>query len=49
MFRRLRRAVALYFGTELTWCTSWRLARTGRKYEIVQRNGFLYIEPKVGG
>lgn len=44
--RRLARALRLYFRTRLTWRTSWRLARTGRRYEVVERDGFLYVEPR---
>ena len=44
--RRVVRALRLFFGTRLTWTTSWRLARTGRRYQVVERDGFLYVEPR---
>ncbi len=44
--RRLTRALRLFFGTRLTWRTSWRLARSTRHYSIVERDGFLYVEPR---
>jgi len=44
--RRFYRALCLFLGTHLTWCTCWRLGRSNRHYRIVERDGFLYIEPK---
>jgi len=44
--RRLCRALRLFAGTRLTWCTCWRLGRSNRRYAIVERDGFLYIEPR---
>jgi len=45
--RRLYRAVRLFLGTRLTWCTCWRLGRSNRHYRVVERDGFLYIEPRA--
>jgi len=46
---RLCRAVRLFLGTRLTWCTCLRLGRSDRHYRIVESDGFLYIEPRHAG
>ena len=45
---RIARAVKLYLASPYTWRTVWKLSsRTpARRYEVVARDGFLYIEPR---
>lgn len=45
--RRLGRAIGLFIGTRLTWCTCWRLGRSNRSFRVVERDGFLYVEPRA--
>lgn len=45
--RRLRRALALYFETRFTWRRCWELAKPEPHYQIVARDGFLYVEPRA--
>jgi len=46
--RRLRRALALYFDSGFTWRRCWELAKTTPRYRTVARDGYLYIEPRIG-
>lgn len=44
--RRFFRAVGLYLGTRFTWRTAWKHAAAQPRFQIVARDGFLYIEPR---
>ena len=44
--RRFYRAIHMYFGSSLTWPTCWRLAKTVSPYRLVERGGFIFIEPR---
>lgn len=44
--RRLLRAIKLYLGTRFTWRTAWKQAAKAPRYQIVERDGFYYIEPR---
>ena len=43
---RLARAVRLYVCTKLSWSSAWRLAGSARRYQVVARDGLLYVEPR---
>lgn len=45
---RLARAVKLYLASPYTWRTVWKLSActAAPRYEVVARDGFLYIEPR---
>lgn len=43
---RLLRTLKLYLGTRFTWRTAWKQASCTPRYQIVARDGFLYIEPR---
>jgi hypothetical protein len=45
---RLCRALGLFFGSCLTWRTSWRIGKSEPRYHTVARDGFLYVEPRIG-
>lgn len=45
--RRLVRALGLYRRSALTWRRCWDLARREPHYQVVAREGFLYIEPRA--
>ena len=45
--RRLRRALTLYFDTRFTWRRCWELAARHPRYQVVARDGFLYVEPRA--
>lgn len=42
----LIRALKIYFGSRLTWRSARKLARREPHYQVVARDGFLYIEPR---
>lgn len=46
--RRPFRALGLFFGSCLTWATCWRIAKGGPRYRTVARDGFLFVEPRIG-
>jgi hypothetical protein len=46
--RRIGRAVWFFLATGLTWRTCWRLTAHRPVYHMVARDGFLYIEPRIG-
>jgi hypothetical protein len=46
--RRIARAVRFFLATVLTWRTCWRLSAQRPVYHTVERDGFLYIEPRIG-
>lgn len=43
---RLYHALRLFSGSRLTWRSCWRLSCTRGKYQIIERDGFLYVEPR---
>lgn len=46
---RFLRAVKLYLASPYTWRTVWRLSASSaarRRYAVVARDGFFYIEPR---
>lgn len=45
--RRLCRALALYRGSRFTWSRCWELAARQPRYQVVARDGFLYVEPRA--
>lgn len=45
--RRLCRALSLFRGSRLTWRRCWALARSEPHYQVVARDGLLFIEPRI--
>ena len=43
---RLYRTLRLFVGSCLTWRSCRRLAKREPRYQVVARDGFLFIEPR---
>jgi len=46
---RLLRALRLFSRSPFTWARCWELAKRQPHYQVVARDGFLYVEPRRRG